>query len=141
MNKLNYSTKGTMCAMPNYPPTVRPDEAEPEELWANKSEEVLTPTPSGALRRTTSVHNLALEWNAQQQEMESLSDSNSDPDDVEQDELWEAVDAPDLAAYFRQWPMIDTKAKIKIARAYAALLAAQDVQARAPPAKKKVRFE
>jgi len=138
-----------MCAMPrpNFPPTVRPDEAEPEELWANQK---LTPTmedqgePEGLkapLRRTMSVHDLRrLEWGEQAQEMESLSDSNSDPDEVEQDELEQIWQGPDLAAYFSQWPSLEAKQKIKIARAYAALLAAQEV-AREPPAKKKVRFE
>jgi len=72
--------------------------------------------------------------------MESLSDSNSDPDEVEQDEPEQVWQVPDLAAYFAQWPALDAKQKIKMARAYAALLAAQEV-VREPPAKKKVRFE
>jgi len=127
-----------MCAMPR--PNFNPVPLEKEgELTPRVEDE--TGSPRAPLRRAMSVHDLrSLEWGQEAQEMESLSDSNSDPDEVEQDEPEEIWDVPDLALYFSKWPNLDAKQKIKMARAYAALLAAQEV-AREPPAKKKVRFE
>lgn len=83
------------------------------------------------LLRTESMHPTqlsALYADESAPEMESLSDSNSDPEDVEQDEEQQPLrvhEYPDLADYFNQWPELGHAQRIKIARAYAALLSAQ----------------